>query len=190
MPDALTLLRTRRSVPTTALKPPAPSGEQLDLLLTVASRVPDHGKLAPWRFILFEGEAGTAIGEILARIFAEKNAGADPERIEAERLRLARAPLVVAVVSRAGPHPKIPEWEQALSAGAVCMNLLNAAYAMGYAGQWLTGWFAYDPDVLRLLGLAPEERIAGFVHIGTPTETPPDRPRPELSAIVSRWRPA
>ena len=189
MADALTLLRTRRSVPAVALREPGPSADELELMLTIATRVPDHGKLAPWRFILFEGEARLAASEALGRLYAEKHSQADPAKLEAERRVLARAPLVIAVVSRAGPHPKIPEYEQTLSAGAVCMNLLTAAHALGYAAQWLTGWYAYDEDALRLFGVAPQERVAGFVHIGTPAEAPADRPRPDLASLVTRWQP-
>ncbi len=189
MTDALTLLRTRRSVPAVALREPGPSPAELELMLTVATRVPDHGKLAPWRFILFEGEARFGASEALGRLYVEKNAQADPAKLDAERRVLARAPLVVAVASRAAPHPKIPEYEQLLSAGAVCMNLLTAAHAMGYAANWLTGWHAYDEDALRLLGVGPEERIAGFIHIGTASETPTDRPRPDVRSLVTRWQP-
>jgi nitroreductase len=133
--------------------------------------------------------AGKAFGEALGRLYAEKYAQADPAKLDAERGVLARAPLVVAVASRAAPHPKIPEYEQLLSAGAVCMNLLTAAHAMGYAANWLTGWHAYDEDALRLLGVGPEERIAGFIHIGTASETPTDRPRPDVRSLVTRWQP-
>lgn len=184
----LNVLRSRRSVPALLLNAPAPAGAELETLLTIASRVPDHGKLAPWRFIVFEGEARHAAGEVIARAFLADNPGADESRVAAERQRLAHAPLVVAVVSRAKPHAKIPEWEQVLSAGAVCMNLVVAANAMGYATSWLTQWFAFDRRVLDALGLDPQERIAGFIHIGTAAETPADRARPALADIVTRYR--
>lgn len=187
MPEALDLLKTRRSVKPMEMTGPAPSSAQIDTLLTVASRVPDHGKLTPWRFIVFEGDARLSIGEKLAEIFRKDNPQATAEQIEFEKNRLARAPLVVAVVSRAAPHVKIPEWEQLMSAGAAAMNLVTAAHAQGFAASWLTEWYAYDRRVLDALGLAPHEKIAGFVHIGRPVKPPEDRPRPPLSDIVTRY---
>jgi nitroreductase len=187
MPDALELLKTRRSVKPIELGGPAPSAAEIDTLLTIASRVPDHGKLVPWRFIVFEGDARLAAGDRIAAVFRARRADATAEQIEFERMRLARAPLVVAVVSRAAPHVKIPEWEQQLSAGAAAMNLVLAAHAMGYAASWITEWYAYDRDVLDALGLAAEERIAGFVHIGRPARRPEERERPKLADIVSRY---
>jgi len=187
MPDALSLLTTRRSVKPMELAGPAPSAAELETLLTIAARVPDHGKLAPWRFILFEGEARLKAGEAIAEVFRADHAAATPDQIEFERQRLTRAPLVVAVVSRAGPHVKIPEWEQQLSAGASAMNLVNAAYALGFAASWITEWYAYDRRVLTTLGLAEHERIAGFVHIGRADKLAEDRDRPKLSDIVSRF---
>ena len=187
MLNALELLTTRRSFKAIELSGPGPSAAQIDTLLTVAARVPDHGKLAPWRFIVFEGEARRAAGDAIAAAFQSRYPDAKPEHVEAERCRLLRAPLVVAVVSRAGPHVKIPEWEQVLSAGAAAMNLVLAAHALGFAANWITEWYAYDRAVLDALGLAPHERIAGFVHIGTPPGPPEDRPRPALSAIVTRF---
>jgi nitroreductase len=187
MPDALDLLKTRRSIKPIELAGPAPSPAEIETLLTVASRVPDHGKLTPWRFIVFEGDARLAAGEKIAAIFRTRRTDATPEQIEFERNRLARAPLVIAVVSRAGPHVKIPEWEQIMSAGAATTSLVMAAHALGYAANWLTEWYAYDRAVLDALGLAPNERIAGFVHIGRPAKPPEDRPRPPLADIVTRY---
>jgi nitroreductase len=187
MPDALELLKTRRSVKPMELTDPGPSPTEIDTILTVASRVPDHGKLVPWRFILFEGGSRLAIGEKIAAAFRAEHPEAAPEQIEFERRRLARAPLVIAVVSRAGAHVKIPEWEQVLSAGAAAMSLVFAAHALGYAGSWITEWYAYDRRVLDALGLAAQERIAGFVHIGRPARPPEDRPRPPLNQIVTRY---
>jgi len=187
MADALELLTTRRSFKAVELTGPAPSAAELDTLLTIASRVPDHGKLVPWRFIVFEGEARYAAGEAIAAAFAAKYPDAKPEHLDAERARLARAPLVVAVVSRAAPHAKIPEWEQVLSAGAAAMNLVLAAHALGYAANWITEWYSYDRGVLDALGLAPHERIAGFIHIGKPPGKAEDRPRPPLSDIATRF---
>ena len=187
MPEALDLLKTRRSVKPMELNGPGPTAAELDTLLTVAARVPDHGKLAPWRFIVFEGEAREAAGKTIAGIFRDDHADATSDQLDFERKRLARAPLVIAVVSRAGPHVKIPEWEQQLSAGAASMNLVNAAHALGYAASWITEWYAYDRRVLDALGLAANERIAGFVHIGRPAKPPEDRPRPKLADIVTRY---
>jgi len=187
MPDALELLKTRRSVKPIEMVGPGPSAEEIDTLLTVASRVPDHGKLAPWRFIVFEGDARIAAGEVLADIFRSDRPDATAEQIAFERNRLARAPLVIAVVARTAPHVKIPEWEQLMSAAASAMLLVTAAHALGYAASWLTEWYAYDRRVLDRLGLSAEERIVGFVHIGKPAKPPEDRDRPKLSAIVTRY---
>jgi nitroreductase len=187
MPDALELLKTRRSFKAVELSGPGPSAAEVDTLLTVASRVPDHGKLIPWRFIVFEGEARRAAGAAIVAAFAKKYPDAKPEQAEAERERLTRAPLVIAVVSRAAPHVKIPEWEQVLSAGAAAMNLVLAAHALGYGASWITEWYAYDRAVLDVLGLKPHERIAGFVHIGRPPGVPEDRPRPPLSEVATRY---
>jgi nitroreductase len=187
MADALELLKTRRSVKPMELTGPGPTASELDTLLTVASRVPDHGKLIPWRFIVFEGDARRAAGEKIAAVFGGERPDATAEQLAFERNRLARAPLVVAVVSRAGPHVKIPEWEQVLSAGAAAMSLVMAAHALGFAANWITEWYAYDRRVLDALGLGPNERVAGFVHIGRPAKPPEDRPRPPLGEIVTRY---
>lgn len=187
MPDALELLKTRRSVKPMELAGPPLNQADIDTILTIASRVPDHGKLTPWRYIVFEGNARLAAGETIATVFKASHPDAPPDQIEFERNRLARAPLVIAVVSRAAPHAKIPEWEQQLSAGASSMNLVWAAYALGFAASWLTEWYAYDRAVLDALGLAPNERIAGFVHIGRPLKPSEDRDRPALEAIVTRY---
>ena len=186
MNDTLRLLSTRRSVAPHLLTGPGPGAEELETLLTIAARVPDHGRLVPWRFIVLQGEARHRIGEVIAAAFKAAQPEADEARIAPERERLARAPLVVAVVSRAGPHVKIPEWEQMLSAGAVCMSLVIGANALGYATSWLTEWYAFDRRVLDALGLASDERIAGFVHIGRPAEPPVERQRPDMAEIVTR----
>ena len=187
MPDAIDLLKTRRSVKPIELTGPGPAAAELDMLLTVASRVPDHGKLTPWRFIVFEGDARLKAGAAIEAIFKADNPAATPDQIAFEHNRLARAPLVIAVVSRAAPHVKIPEWEQVLSAGAAAMNLVTAAHALGFAANWITEWYAYDRRVLDALGLSPHEKIAGFVHIGRPVKPPEDRPRPPLQEIVTRF---
>jgi nitroreductase len=187
MNESISRLLSRRSVPSRWLGTPGPSVEEIETMLKVASRVPDHGKLVPWRFILIEGEARQRMGEVLVNAFKADNPDADEEKLATERSRFAMAPLVVAVVSRSAPHAKIPEWEQELSAGAVCMNLINAATFMGFGASWLTGWSAFDRRVLDALGLAPGERIAGYIHIGTAKETPADRDRPNLADIVTRF---
>jgi nitroreductase len=166
---------------------PAPSEAEVAGMLTIASRVPDHGKLKPWRFIVFEGDARLAAGEAIAAAFRANRADATADQIDFESKRLARAPLVIAVVSRAGAHVKIPEWEQQLSAGASAMSLVFAAHAMGYAASWITEWYAYDRRVLDALGLGADERIAGFVHIGRAARPPEDRDRPPLDEIVTRY---
>src|SRR4051812_4331513 len=166
---------------------PGPSPAELETILTVGARVPDHGKLAPWRFIVFEGEGRARAGEVIARVFAQKNPHGLAAELEVGKGRLTDAPLVVAVVSLTKRHPKVPAWEQQLSAGASAMNIVTAAAALGYAANWLTGWFAYDRDVLDGLGLKEDEKIAGFIHIGTPSKPNQDRPRPLLSEIVTRF---
>ena len=186
MSEELAFLARRRSVPPHLMTGPGPDAAELEALLTVASRVPDHGKLAPWRFIVIEGEAARRMGDVIAAAFQADEPQADPERVETERRRLARAPLVVAVVSTARPHVKIPEWEQALSAGAVCMNLIVGANLLGFATAWLTEWYAFDRRVLGPLGLKAEEELAGFIHIGRAAEVPADRQRPNLADIVTR----
>ncbi len=187
MNETLELLSTRRSAPAASLAEPGPSGEELDSLLKIASRVPDHGKLVPWRYILFEGEARHRAGGIIADVYAKAHPEADAAKLDIERKRLALAPLVIAVVCRAGPHEKIPEWEQVMTCGAVCMNLTIAANALGFATVWLFEWYAYDPAVLALLGLSPSETIAGFIHIGRPPAPREDRPRPVIADIVTRF---
>ena len=185
MTATLELLKTRRSVPPLLLDEPGPDRAQLETILKAASRVPDHGKLAPWRFIVIAGAARDRVGETIAATFAADNPDATPERLAQERARLTHAPVAVAVVSRAGPHVKIPEWEQVLSVGAATMNLVIAANAAGFATSWLTEWFAYDRRVLDALGLAPSETLAVFVQIGRARKVPSDRPRPALDEIVT-----
>ncbi|OSI60220.1 nitroreductase [Bradyrhizobium canariense] len=187
VPDAIELLKTRRSVKPREMSGPGPSPAELETILTIGARVPDHGKLAPWRFIIFEGDARQRAGEVIAKVFARKNPGAAAADVETERKRLMDAPLVIGIVSFTKPHPKVPAFEQELSAGASVMNIVTAAAALGYGACWLTGWFAFDRDVLDGLGLKPDEKLAGFVHIGKPTRPSGDRPRPVLSEIVTRF---
>lgn len=168
------------------LSEPGPSAAELDTLLRLSSRVPDHGNLGPWRFILFEGESRHRLGLELSRIFGALEPTADEKRIVVERTRLMRAPTVVCVVSRAIQHHKIPVWEQRLSAGAVCQTMLIAAQAMGYAAQWLTEWYSYNSDVDKVLGLGTDERVAGFIYIGTATGENRERRRANWEECV-RW---
>ena len=187
MKETLDLLRTRRSVVAKVMVPPGPSAEQLETLLEIAARVPDHGKLVPWRFVIFEGDARARFGDVLARRFAELNGDADEEQIALEAGRFTRAPVVICVVSRTAPHPKVPEWEQVLSAGAVCQNLLIASSAMGFASQWITEWYAFDEVTRAAIGLGDDEKVAGFIYIASASEPPGERARPVLDDVVSRW---
>ena len=185
--DAVDLLKSRRSIKPREMSGPGPSPAELETILTIGARVPDHGKLTPWRFIVFEGEARVRAGEVIAKVFARKNPQAQPAEIDVEKRRLTDAPLVIGVVSFTRPHPKVPPWEQELSAGASAMNIVTAATALGYGACWLTGWFAFDRDVLDGFGLKPEEKLAGFIHIGKASKPSEDRPRPALSEIVTRF---
>lgn len=180
-------LQTRRSVSADKLGTPGPSDEELTAILQIAARVPDHKKLGPWRFIVIAGDARASLGERLANITAEREPDASETRLETERRRFLRSPLTVAVVSHTIYHPAAPEWEQILSAGAACMNLVHAAHALGFAAHWLTEWYAYDESARAAVGLDPKERVAGFIHIGTPQEPPKERDRPDISAIVSYY---
>lgn len=184
--ETLRLLALRRSTKVIQFSAPGPSEAELDLLLRLAARVPDHGKLGPWRFVVFEGDGAVRGGEALAGVI-EADEGVDDLRLKAARETFTRAPLCVMVVSTAAPHAKIPEWEQQLSAGAVCYALLVAAHALGYGGCWLTGWPVYDGRARAALGLAEHERIAGFIHLGTPTAQPTERQRPDVKSRISRF---
>ncbi|WP_043062546.1 nitroreductase family protein [Brucella anthropi] len=180
-------LAQRSSTPISAISGPAPEGEELAVLLKVAARVPDHGRLTPWRFILYRGDARLKVGEYLAQR-AEEIEGPMPEgRKEKELTRFSRAPLVIGVVSSPVAHERIPEWEQFLSAGAVAMNLCTAANALGYASNWITNWYSDDASARAFLGLAPNERVAGFVHIGTAANKMPERPRADMDKIVTEY---
>ena len=189
MNDTIALLERRRSVPLLLMAGPGPGREELTTILTIASRVPDHGKLAPWRFVVFEGEARERAGRIALEVRLADMPELDEAARAEESRRFARAPVVVAVVSRAAPHVKIPEWEQVLSAGAVCMNMIVAARALGFSATWQTEWMAYDPRFRAAVGLAEHERVAGFIYIGTATTAIEDRPRPPLDEIVTTFPP-
>jgi nitroreductase len=182
-------LMTRRSVGIAFLKDPGPDAGELEQMLTIATRVPDHGKITPWRLVVIEGEARAKAGEALAEIFARNNPGTDEASPDVERQRFMPAPLTIGVISSPKPHPKVPEFEQLLSAGNVAFNLVHAAHALGFAASWVTRWYAFDAEAAAMLGARDGERFVGFVHIGTPTAVIEDRPRPDLSEIVSRWAP-
>ncbi len=184
--DTLKLMAARRSPKPFHLAEPAPSAAQLDAILRLAARTPDHGKLNPWRFIVFEGEARHRAGDALAAVMTRQGEVSE-ETIKATRESLARAPMVIAVVSTAKPHVKIPEWEQVLSAGAVSYGLILAAHAFGFGAVWLTGWPTYDAGARTALGLKDDEKLAALIHIGTQTESQPERTRPEMAAIVTRF---
>ena len=182
-PETLAFLARRRSAAAMALTEPAPSDAELATLLRLAARVPDHGKLAPWRFVVLKGEAKRRFVAGLEAIAADRP---DAEKLKAKLGKIKAPPLTVAVISRVRPG-EIPEWEQRLSAGAVCMTLIVAAQAMGYGANWITDWYAYDEAALRLLGLREGEQVAGYVHLGTSAEAPLERVRPDVSAIVEAW---
>jgi len=183
-PETLSFLALRRSSPALTLTAPAPDAGQLDDMLRIAARAPDHGKLAPWRFVVLEGDGKAAFAERLDALAQ----GRGDATLSAKLAKLKTPPLAVAVIS----SPKaaaIPEWEQLLSAGVACTNLLYAALAMGFGANWITDWYSYDAEATALLGLAAEERVAGFVMIGTAREAPLERERPDLAPLVSRWTP-
>jgi nitroreductase len=184
-PETLELLAQRRSCTPQTLAAPAPEGKALQDLLRLAARAPDHGKLFPWRFILLRGKAKA---ELAARYEALAKDRPDPEKAAGVLFKLKTPPLAIVVVSRVTDSP-IPAWEQLLSSGAVCENLLIAATAMGYGANWITDWYSYDPKATAILGLAENEQVAGVVLIGTPTEAPLERVRPELDQIVTEWEP-
>lgn len=191
MSDLIDFLKTRSSTPIVGLMEPAPSADELAQILTIASRVPDHGKLNPWRFIIYRGDARIQIGEMLAERAAQRaqqqNEEFNDSHREKELKRFSRAPLVIGIICSPRDTDRIPEWEQFLSSGAAAMQLCNAANALGYGSNWITNWYSDDEEGKRLLGVAPHEKVAGFVHLGTPKAPAPDRPRPELQAIVSDY---
>ncbi len=185
-PGTIDLLLSRRSGSAKAMTGPGPNADELAVILKAAARVPDHGKLFPWRFIVFEGEARERAGKLLVEALCETEKLTN-ERAALEAARFLRAPVVVAVVSRTREAIPIPEWEQMLSAGAVCQTLLIAAHALGYVANWLTEWCAYHPLVKEKLGLKPGERIAGFIYIGHSAVPLEERVRPDMDKIVTRF---
>lgn len=187
-PELLNYLKTRRSVGIGFLKDPGPTPDELEQILRIGTRVPDHGKLTPWRLVVIEGDARMEAGQRLAAIAKANNPALDEASLEVERRQFLPAPVTVGVIFSHKPLAKAPEMEQLLSAGNVCFNLMHAAFAMGFAASWVTRWFSFDTAAQQMLGARGGERFVGFVHIGTPATTIEDRDRPELSAVVSWWQ--
>lgn len=186
---SLQALDERRSVPSKQLGEPGPDEATLLAMLRSAVRVPDHGKLVPFRFLRIAGPARLALGDFLAERTLQRDPGAPRAAVEKDRERFAHAPLAIAVIARLQREDKVPEIEQWLTAGSVCFALLQAAQAYGFGAQWLTAWMAYDDAVAARLGLAGNERIAGFIHIGTPRMQVPERERPDPQQLLSDWIP-
>ncbi len=183
----LAFLKSRKSASAKAMKDPGPQAAALNEMLVMATRVPDHGKLAPWRFIVFQGDARGQVGQEFAKRWAVLNPGHSGESLSFQAALFARAPTVVAVVSTAAPHAKIPVWEQTMSAGAVCFNLVLAAQALGFDAQWQTDWVAYDVVTKSAMGVEPRENVSGLIYIGTTATALEDRPRPEVADLVTHW---
>lgn len=184
--ETLSLMAKRRSTKIAHFSEPGPSGEEIDALITLAARVPDHGKLGPWRFVVIEGDARARAGDAVANIICGDE-GVDQIRLQFARETFLRAPACVMVVSSTAPNAKVPAWEQQMSAGATCFSLLLCAHALGYAGCWLTEWLAFDARVRAALGLAEHERIAGFVYLGTAREPAVERVRADPAPRISRF---
>lgn len=184
----LPFLQTRRSTALKDFTDVGPNAEELATLLAAATRVPDHGKYVPWYLIVFQGENRARFGEVLTRACAARDPQMTLEKQTEESLRLTRAPLVIAVISRP-KQIKHPVWEQHLSAGALCYNICLTANAMGFGSNWLTEWIAYDPIVRQELHLHDTDQIAGFIYIGKASAVQPERTRPDLDQIVTQWQP-
>lgn len=182
--EFIDFLLSRRSVIANLIKGPGPTQEDLQKIVQAAMRVPDHGRLEPWRMLVLRDRAREELGHVLKDAFVEENPKATEVQVNYEQNRLTRAPVVVAVVSKVLKDHKIPEWEQILSSGAACQTMLIAAQSMGYAAQWLTEWYAYHPAVSKALNLEENERIAGFVYIGS-GKAPSERDRPEYENVVT-----
>lgn len=181
----LEFMKTRRSVPAKFLGEPGPSDAEIREIVAIASRVPDHAKLAPWRFIAYRGAIRAKLGETILQRALERDPTISGEQQDTECDRFLRSPVILAVVSVPREHPKVPEWEQVLSAGAATMNLVIAANALGYDANWITEWISFDEKLAPALGLVPGERIAGFVHLGTRTAPKSERDRPETDRILT-----
>lgn len=188
MTNPIDFLLTRRSVLAPNLTEPGPNSEELETILTAATRVPDHKKLAPWRFIVFADQARAEFGQILKQTYAQNEPDAGEIRLETEAGRFLRTPMVIAVISSPVEKPGVPEWEQTLSAGAVCISLLNAASALGYSGQWITEWYAFDTKIHKEIGLTEAEKVAGFIYLGTASAPPKERDRPDISNLTTYWQ--
>ena len=186
-PEARQLIALRRSSGKRALSSPGPAPEELNRLLEVAARVPDHRRLAPWRFIVFTGNARDKFNAAATDIQRRNNPAATEQMLADTASYFSRAPVVIAVISSPVVSHKTPVWEQELSAGAVCHNLLLSANASGWAGCWLSEWIAFDPDIKQLLTLTADERVAGFIYLGTATEPPQERMRPNISEKIRYW---
>lgn len=184
---ALLALDARRSVPSRQLGEPGPDPATLLRMLESAVRVPDHGKRVPFRFLKISGEARHALGTFLAERALLRDPDISAAQLDKDRHRFSHAPLVITVVASPRPDPKVPEQEQLMTAGCVCFALLQAAQALGFGAQWLTAWMAFDPAVRAHLGLATDERIAGFIHIGTPKTGVPERERPDPATLLQDW---
>lgn len=182
-PRLLDILARRRSTPAQALGLPGPTPEQVRDIIAVGARSPDHGKLAPWRFVIIDPGPKAAL---VARLEALAARQPNPEQAAAKLAKLAAAPATILVISRPVESPKVPEWEQVLSSGAVCTLMLLAAGALGFGANWITDWYSYDPEATALLGLRPGERVTGFIHVGTPRDAPLERARPDVESLISR----
>lgn len=185
----LQFLDQRRSIPSKQLGEPGPDAATLRRMLVAAARVPDHGKLVPFRYLHIHGRARQRLGDALAELTLRRDPSAPAAAVEKDRARFSHAPDVITVIARLTPGHKVPEQEQLLTAGSVCFALLQAAQALGFGAQWLTAWMAYDPEVAKLLGLAANERVVGFIHIGTAKLDAPERERPDVDALLSEWQP-
>lgn len=184
--DALTALKTRRSLKPKELgSGPGPDADALQTILTIALRVPDHGKLCPWRLVVLQGAARDRLGVFAAEQWERLQGPLNEAQRTHEQQRFSRAPLLIAVLSTPQESVKAPRWEQELSAGAVCMNILQACHALGYGASWLSEWVAFDPVIVKALGGDIDSKIAGFIYIGEKTLEPDDRPRPDISAVVT-----
>ncbi|HTA65783.1 MAG TPA: nitroreductase [Xanthomonadaceae bacterium] len=184
------MLLARRSTPSRQLGAPGPDDDQLRRMLEIAVHVPDHGRLSPWRFLRIRGDARDALGRALVARLMEREPGASDDKIAKERGRFNHAPCVIAVIARLTPGHKVPESEQIQSGSCVCFSLLQAAHAFDFGAQWLTGWAAYDPKILELLGVGTNELVLGFIHIGSMTMPQPDRERPDPASLLTDWKPA
>jgi nitroreductase len=186
--EAIDLLTNRRSVLVRHMSDPGPSQDELNQIIEAGMRVPDHGKIGPWRIQIINKAGQAALGDLCAELYKEEHGErANDKMVEFERERPGRAPVLLAVTSRIEVPHTIPELEQRLSGGALCMNILNAAHALGYGAQWLTEWPAFNDAVKKMLGHDPSVDIIGFIYIGTPTQEPKPRNRPDIEAVVSEW---